>query len=71
MVELSKKAAVRSATIAASEAVCVKILQAEESITARESDIAERRKLTPALPKAWRDRFPHRLGKGGVSAKRH
>ena len=42
-IELAKKATERSAAIAASEAVRVKVIQAEEqAITAREREIAER-----------------------------
>jgi uncharacterized membrane protein YqiK len=46
-VELAKKASERSAALAAAEAVRLKVIQAEEQvITAREREIAERRKLT-------------------------
>ena len=49
-IELAKKATERSAAIAASEAVRVKVIQAEEqAITAREREIAERRKLTEMI----------------------
>lgn len=49
-IELAKKATERSAAIAASEAVRVKVIQAEEqAITAREREIAERRKLTDLI----------------------
>ena len=50
VIELAKKATERSAAIAASEAVRVKVIQAEEqAITAREREIAERRKLTEMI----------------------
>jgi uncharacterized membrane protein YqiK len=50
VIELAKKATERSAAIAASEAVRVKVIQAEEqAITAREREIAERRKLTEVI----------------------
>jgi uncharacterized membrane protein YqiK len=49
-IELAKKATERSAALAASEAVRVKVIQAEEqAITAREREIAERRKLTEMI----------------------
>jgi uncharacterized membrane protein YqiK len=49
-IELAKKATERSAAIAAAEAVRVKVIQAEEqAITAREREIAERRKLTEMI----------------------
>ena len=49
-IELAKKATERSAAIAASEAVRIKVIQAEEqAITAREREIAERRKLTEMI----------------------
>jgi uncharacterized membrane protein YqiK len=50
VIELAKKATERSAAIAAAEAVRVKVIQAEEqAITAREREIAERRKLTEMI----------------------
>jgi uncharacterized membrane protein YqiK len=49
-VELAKKASERSAALAAAEAVRLKVIQAEEQvITAREREIAERRKLTEMI----------------------
>jgi uncharacterized membrane protein YqiK len=49
-VELAKKATERSAAFAAAEAVRLKVIQAEEQvITAREREIAERRKLTEMI----------------------
>jgi uncharacterized membrane protein YqiK len=49
-VELAKKASERSAALAAAEAVRVKVIEAEEhSITTREREIAERRKLTETI----------------------
>jgi uncharacterized membrane protein YqiK len=49
-IELAKKATERSAALAAAEAVRVKVIQAEEqAITAREREIAERRKLTEMI----------------------
>jgi uncharacterized membrane protein YqiK len=49
-IELAKKATERSAALAASESVRVKVIQAEEqAITAREREIAERRKLTDII----------------------
>jgi uncharacterized membrane protein YqiK len=49
-VELAKKASERSAALAAAEAVRVKVIEAEEhSITTREREIAERRKLTEMI----------------------
>jgi uncharacterized membrane protein YqiK len=49
-VELAKKASERSAALAAAEAVRLKVIQAEEQvITAREREIAERRKLTDMI----------------------
>ena len=54
-VELAKKASERSAAFAAAEAVRVKVIQAEEqAITAREREIAERRKLTDMIGGAAR-----------------
>jgi uncharacterized membrane protein YqiK len=49
-VELAKKASERSSALAAAEAVRLKVIQAEEQvITAREREIAERRKLTEMI----------------------
>ena len=49
-VELAKKASERSAALAAAEAVRLKVIQAEEQvITAREREIAERRKFTDMI----------------------
>jgi len=49
-VELAKKTTERSAALAAAEAVRLKVIQAEEQvITAREREIAERRKLTEMI----------------------
>ena len=45
-IELAKKSQERSAALAAAEAVRAKVIQAEEqAFTAREREIAERRKL--------------------------
>src|SRR5215471_10806158 len=50
VIELAKKATERSAALAAAEAVRLKVIQAEEQvITAREREIAERRKLTEMI----------------------
>jgi uncharacterized membrane protein YqiK len=49
-IELAKKASERSAAMAAAEVVRLKVIQAEEqAITAREREIAERRKLTDMI----------------------
>jgi uncharacterized membrane protein YqiK len=49
-IELAKKASERSAALAAAEVVRLKVIQAEEqAITAREREIAERRKLTDMI----------------------
>ncbi len=49
-IELAKKASERSAALAAAEVVRLKVIQAEEQvITAREREIAERRKLTEMI----------------------
>jgi len=49
-IELAKKATERSSAIAAAEAVRLKVIQAEEQVvTAREREIAERRKITEMI----------------------
>ena len=49
-IELAKKASERSTALAAAEAVRLTVIQAEEqAITAREREIAERRKLTDMI----------------------
>ena len=49
-IELAKKASERSAALAAAESVRLKVIQAEEqAITAREREIAERRKVTDMI----------------------
>ena len=52
-IELAKKAAERSAALAAAEAVRAKVIEAEEkAMTVREREIAERRKLTDLIAAA-------------------
>jgi hypothetical protein len=67
-IELAKKPAVRSAAIAASEGVGVKVIEAaEQAMTAREREIAERVESFPQHPpRAWRDRFAHGFRSGAA-----